>query len=59
MRTKITAKYVVGFESDDHVIYVDGEVVYEDDTIIYVGHNFPGEVDETISAGTFCGYLQA
>ncbi len=51
MRTKVTAKYVVGFENDDHVIYVNGVVVYEDDTIIYVGHAYPGEVDQIIESG--------
>ncbi|MGG1661942.1 amidohydrolase family protein [Brevibacillus sp. NRS-1366] len=51
MKTKITAKYVIGFDGEDHVIMKDGEVVYENDTILYVGHGFDGEVDEVIDAG--------
>lgn len=51
MKTKVTAKYVIGYDGDDHVIIRDGEVVYENDTILFVGHDFPGEVDEVIHAG--------
>lgn len=51
MKKKITAKYVIGFDGEDHVIIKDGEVVYENDTIVYVGHHFDGEVDEVIDAG--------
>jgi 5-methylthioadenosine/S-adenosylhomocysteine deaminase len=51
MRTRIKAKYVIGFENNDHVIFEDGEVVYENDTILFVGHSYAGEVDETINAG--------
>ncbi|WP_316570709.1 amidohydrolase family protein [Neobacillus sp. YIM B06451] len=51
MKTKIAGRYVIGFDGDDHVILENAEVVYENDTIIYVGKNFPGEVDEVIDAG--------
>ncbi|MFX9488004.1 N-ethylammeline chlorohydrolase, partial [Acinetobacter baumannii] len=51
MKTKITAKYVIGFDGEDHVIIRDGEVVYENDTILFVGHDYAGEVDEVIDAG--------
>lgn len=51
MKTKITGKYVVGYENGDHVIYQDGEVVFEGDSILFVGHKYPGEVDRTIDAG--------
>lgn len=51
MITKLKAKYVIGFDGDDHVILEDSEVVYENDTIIYVGKNYPREVDEVIEAG--------
>lgn len=51
MRTRITARFVVGYEGGDHVVYRDGEVVYEDDRIVHVGHGFEGSVDRTIEAG--------
>ena len=43
--TKLTGRFVIGYAGGDHAIYRDGEVVYEDDTIIFVGHDFPGAVD--------------
>jgi 5-methylthioadenosine/S-adenosylhomocysteine deaminase len=51
MVTKIKGRYVIGFDGDDHVILEDSEVVYNNDTIIYVGKNYSGEVDEVIDAG--------
>jgi 5-methylthioadenosine/S-adenosylhomocysteine deaminase len=51
MKTKIMGRYVVGYENGDHVIYRDGEVVFEDETILFVGYDYPGEVDRTIDAG--------
>lgn len=37
--------------NDDHAIFKDAEIVFENDRIIFVGHKFPGEVDECIAAG--------
>jgi 5-methylthioadenosine/S-adenosylhomocysteine deaminase len=51
MRTLIKAKYIIGYENNDHVVYIDGEVVYEEDTILFVGHSFPEDVDKVIDAG--------
>lgn len=51
MITKIKGKYVIGYNGNDHVIFEDGQVVYENDTIIYVGHDYSGKVDEVIDAG--------
>ena len=51
MRTGITAKFVVGFDGHDHVVYENGEVVFEDDTILFVGHDFSGAVDTVLDAG--------
>jgi len=51
VRTKITGRFVVGYEGGDHVVYRDGEVVYEDDRVVHVGHGFAGRVDRTIEAG--------
>jgi cytosine/adenosine deaminase-related metal-dependent hydrolase len=45
VKTKRTARFVIGYAGGDHTVYRDGEVVYEDDAIIFVGHRFPGEVD--------------
>jgi cytosine/adenosine deaminase-related metal-dependent hydrolase len=51
MATRITGRYVVGFDGRDHVVLKDGEVVYEGDTITFVGHGYPGPVERTIAAG--------
>ena len=51
MRTKVKAKFVIGFNGTEHIIYKNGEVVYEKDTIIFVGQNYNGDVDQTIDAG--------
>lgn len=51
MRTKIIADYVLGHEHGHHVMVRDGQVVYEDDTIVHVGRHFAGDVDETIDLG--------
>jgi cytosine/adenosine deaminase-related metal-dependent hydrolase len=51
VRTKITGRFVVGYADGDHVLYRDGEVIYDDDRVIFVGHGFEGPVDRTIAAG--------
>jgi cytosine/adenosine deaminase-related metal-dependent hydrolase len=51
MIKKIKSKYVIGYDGYDHEIILDGEVVYEDDRIIYVGKNFEGITDGTIDFG--------
>jgi cytosine/adenosine deaminase-related metal-dependent hydrolase len=51
MRTRITARFVVGFAGGDHVVYERGEVVFEGDTILFAGHGFPDEVDVDLDAG--------
>lgn len=51
MRTKITGRFVIGYQHDDHTILPQGEVIYEDDTITFVGRDYPGAVDQTIDAG--------
>src|SRR5918911_1459649 len=52
MRTLIRASWVVGFDGRSHVLLPDGGVVYEDDTVVWVGHgqNFDGQVDRTVDA---------
>jgi cytosine/adenosine deaminase-related metal-dependent hydrolase len=51
MKTKVTGAYVIGYDGADHVIYPDGEVVYEGDTILFVGHGYAEPVDQTIDGG--------
>ena len=41
MKTKVTGAFVIGFDGTDHVIYPNGEVVYEGNQIIFVGHHYP------------------
>ena len=48
MITKIKGKYVIAHDGKSHVIIDNGEVVYKDDTIIYVGDNYKGEFDKCI-----------
>lgn len=43
-RTLMTADWVVGHVDGNHVLYSQGEVVFEDGEIIFVGHGFAGEV---------------
>ena len=52
MKTKLTGRYVVGFDSQkrEHVIYQNGELVFEGDTVLYVGKHYKGEVERVIDA---------
>jgi cytosine/adenosine deaminase-related metal-dependent hydrolase len=49
--TKIKGKFVIGHDGKSHVVYRGGEVVYKGDTIIFVGRDYNGHVDETIDTG--------
>jgi cytosine/adenosine deaminase-related metal-dependent hydrolase len=49
MRTRITGRYVVGYEGG-HRILPDAEVVYDDDRVVFVGRSYAGAVDRTIDA---------
>jgi 5-methylthioadenosine/S-adenosylhomocysteine deaminase len=51
MITKVKGKYVIGFKDGEHIIYKDGEVVYKNDTIVYVGKDYNGHVDKVIDEG--------
>lgn len=52
-KTKLKAKYIIGFDknANDHVIYKNGELVYQGEDIIYVGKSYGGDVDETVDVG--------
>lgn len=49
--TCLKAKYVIGFENDEHVVYENGQVVFRGDTILYCGNDYDGQADETIDLG--------
>ncbi|MDX1301034.1 chlorohydrolase family protein [Photobacterium sp.] len=49
--TKLKGKYVIGYEDSSHQIYENGEVVFESDSVIFVGHNYPYPVDQTYDTG--------
>ncbi len=51
MKTKLKAQFVIGYDGSDHVIYNNGEVVYEGERILFVGHNYPAAVEQTIDNG--------
>jgi 5-methylthioadenosine/S-adenosylhomocysteine deaminase len=51
LKTKLKGRYVIGYDGCDHVLIENAEVVYENDTIIFVGKNYPDEVDEEMDAG--------
>lgn len=51
MKTKIKGRYVIGYDGADHVLLKDAEVVYEGDSIIYVGKGYDQPVDETMDCG--------
>ncbi len=51
MKTKIQASFVIGYQNHDHVIFKNGEVVYEEDRILFVGHDYPYPVDQVMDAG--------
>ncbi|MCO4275558.1 amidohydrolase family protein [Pseudarthrobacter sp. HLT3-5] len=46
MYKKISARYVLGFDGTRHTLIEDGEVVFEGDSIVFVGRNYGGPVDE-------------
>ncbi|NCB41990.1 MAG: hypothetical protein EOM59_05170 [Clostridia bacterium] len=50
-RVWLRGKFVVGYDGSKHVIYEDGDVVYEGNTIIFVGHNYSGSYDELWDTG--------
>ncbi|MGC4106124.1 MAG: amidohydrolase family protein [Thermomicrobiales bacterium] len=50
-RTKIRGAWVIASDGDSHHILQDGEVVYDGNTIVFTGHDYPEPVDEVIEAG--------
>jgi cytosine/adenosine deaminase-related metal-dependent hydrolase len=50
MKTKIEGGIIIGFDGTKHVLLEKGEVVFEDNKVIYVGSSFGEKVDRTIDA---------
>jgi cytosine/adenosine deaminase-related metal-dependent hydrolase len=48
--TKISAKFIVGYLNGTHVVYKNACLVYQGDTIRYIGGNYEGKVDRHIDA---------
>lgn len=49
--TLLTARWVVGHEKGCHVLFEHGEVVFEGERIVFVGHDYPGPVARRIDYG--------
>ncbi|HEY5796870.1 MAG TPA: amidohydrolase family protein [Bosea sp. (in: a-proteobacteria)] len=50
-RILLTARWLVGHRDGRHCLYENGEIVFEDGEVIFVGHGFPGEVARRIDYG--------
>ncbi|MDI3404191.1 chlorohydrolase family protein [Streptomyces cavernicola] len=51
MRTRWHAGHIVAHQHGRHTLLRDGEVVWEDDVIVYVGPRYEGPVDEEVDLG--------
>jgi cytosine/adenosine deaminase-related metal-dependent hydrolase len=49
--TRVRGQWVVASDGHEHHLLRDGEVVFTGDTIVFTGHDYPGEVDVEIDAG--------
>ncbi|MGP9782503.1 chlorohydrolase family protein [Glutamicibacter sp. AOP12-B1-11] len=49
--TRVKASFVIGFEAGDHCIWPQGELVHEEERIIFVGRGYQGRVDVEVDAG--------
>ena len=50
MRTRIRCGWLVGHANGHHTLWRDAELVFQDNTILFVGERFAGEVDRDINA---------
>jgi cytosine/adenosine deaminase-related metal-dependent hydrolase len=50
-RILLTARWIVGHRDGRHVLLENGELVFEDGAIVFVGHGFAGEVARRIDYG--------
>lgn len=51
MRTRWRAAHVLAHQGGRHVLLRDGEVVWEDDTLIHVGRGWTGPLDHDVDLG--------
>ncbi|NLU70381.1 chlorohydrolase family protein [Streptomyces sp. HNM0574] len=51
MRTRWRAGHVLAHQHGGHRLLRDGEIVWEDDTLVHVGGHYPGHVDEDRDLG--------
>ncbi|WP_438752250.1 amidohydrolase family protein [Pararhizobium sp. O133] len=51
-RVLMTARWVVGHRDGRHCLLQNGEIVFEDGMVIFVGHGFDGEVAERHDQGS-------
>jgi len=50
-RILMTARWLLGHAQGRHRLYENGEIVFEDGAVVFVGHGFPGEVARRIDYG--------
>lgn len=50
-RTLLTARWLVGHRDGRHVLIENGEIVFEDGAVVFIGHGFAGEVARRIDYG--------
>lgn len=50
-RIKLSASWVMGYDGHSHVLWANGEVVFEGGRILFVGRGFDGDVDVSIDHG--------
>jgi 5-methylthioadenosine/S-adenosylhomocysteine deaminase len=50
MRTRIRCGWLVGHANGQHTLWRDAELVFQDNTILFVGGRFAGDVDRDIDA---------
>ena len=49
-KTRVQASHIIAFDGQKHRFLIDGELVYEDREIVYVGPKYEGPTDRTIEA---------
>src|SRR4051812_32913079 len=52
LRTRVKGDWVVGYERGHHTLIREGEVVYQNDEIVFVGRNYPGAIQAEIEGGS-------
>ena len=48
MKTKILGGEIIAFDGKKHVLIDKGEIVYEEDRIVFAGESYGGDVEKTI-----------